>query len=262
MRVLRRPPHFLFLLFVLLLALGLAAPVRAAQSVRLTVGLTPEHLGAGTTIDFGFKIAASHGRTPPPLTALDLLYPVNIGLINSGLGLATCSPATLEVLGPAGCPPDSLMGHGTALVEIPIGPEIVHETGDITTWLAPVQEGHLALLFYADGQIPIDAGLIFTSQILEAAPPYGGSLDTTIPIIPSLPGAPDAAVVQMHATLGSAGITYYTRARGKRISYHPDGLRLPHTCPHGGFPFAASFAFGNGTHTQALTKVPCPNPDY
>lgn len=248
---------------VLLIA-ALALPASQAQAapatkpVSLSVRLTPERLGAGTTIDFTFRIAGQRGRVPPPLTGVDLFYPINMGLINSGLGLATCAPMTLETLGPLGCPPDSLMGRGTALVEIPIGPVIVSETGHITTWLAPVEDGHLALLFYAEGETPISAQLIFTSQVLEAPAPYGGSLDTIIPPIPSLPEGPYAEVVQMHATIGSQGVTYYTHVHGRRIPYHPDGLRLPHTCPRGGFPFAARFAFLDGTRSSARTRVPCP----
>jgi len=235
-----------------------AAATALAPSVKLTAGFTPERLGRGTTLGFDFRITTPHGRVPPSLTGLDLRYPANVGLIDSGLGLATCSPVTLEALGPEGCPPDSLMGHGSALVEIPVGPEIIRETGHITTWLGPVQDGHLALLFYADGKSPVSAQLIFTSQVLEAAPPYGGNLDADIPIIPGLPEAPNAAVTQMHATIGSQGVTYYTHTHGKTIPYHPDGLRLPHTCPRGGFPFAATFTFSDGGRANARTSVPCP----
>lgn len=258
-RGISRLPVLIALLAVLVLTPpALAQATQAAPQVNLAVNLTPERLGQGTTIEFTFAVAAAPGRVPPPLTAVDLRYPAHIGLIDSGLGLATCSQTTLEVLGPEGCPPDSLMGHGSALVEIPIGPEVLGETGHITTWLAPVQDGHLALLFYADGQSPIAAQLIFTSQVLEADRPYGGSLNTTIPPIPSLPDGPYVAVTQMRATIGSEGITYYARAHGRVIPYRPDGLRLPHVCPHGGFPFAATFAFLDGTHASARTRVPCP----
>ncbi len=33
----------------------------------MTASLTPEHLGAGTTINVGFQITAPHGAIPPPL---------------------------------------------------------------------------------------------------------------------------------------------------------------------------------------------------
>jgi hypothetical protein len=240
------------------LSIWLAIPAAAGQSVKLTVALSPERLGAGTTIDFSFQIATPHGSVPPPLTALDLRYPANIGLITSGLGLATCEPAALKALGPEGCPADSLMGYGSALVEIPFGPVIIQETGHLTTWMAPIQNGHLGLLFYAEGNTPVQADLIFTSLVLEATAPYGGRLDTKIPVIEGLPGGPDAAVLRMRSTIGPMHITYYQRSHGKTIAYQPNGLRLPQSCPHGGFPFAATFAFLDGTHASARTSVPCP----
>jgi hypothetical protein len=244
------------------------APARGAESmptslptappVRLAVQLTPERLGAGTTIVFELHVSNQRGTAPRPVSAIDLLFPVNLGLINSGLGLATCAEGTLEASGPEGCPRDALMGHGRALVEFPVGPEIIDETGYITTWLAPVQAGHLAMLFYAEGRSPVSAQLIFTSLLLEAAAPYGGSLNTTIPPIPTLPDAPYAAIVQMHATIGSQGITYYTHAHGRKVPYRPDGLRLPHICPHDGFPFAAVVSFSDGSRADAHSRVPCP----
>lgn len=226
--------------------------------ITLAVKLTPERLGAGTTIAFELEIPYRNGSTPRPVSAIDLLFPAGVGLIDSGLGLATCSPNALEASGPAGCPSDSLMGRGSARVEIPIGEETIGETGYITTWLAPVREGHVAMLFDVEGRSPIVAQLIFTSTLLEAGAPFGGSLSTTVPPIPTAPEAPNAAIVQMHATLGPQGITYYTHAHHRTIAYHPDGLRLPRTCPRGGFPFAAVVSFSDGSRANARSSVPCP----
>jgi hypothetical protein len=192
------------------------------------------------------------------LRAVDFRYPAKLGLLTSGLGLTSCTPTILEEVGPEGCPRNSLVGHGDAIVEIPIGPEIIRETGQITTWMGPVSNGHVSLLFYAEGHTPVSAELIFTGTILEAGAPFGGQLDTSIPVIPSLPGAPNAAVIEMHATIGPQNVTYFRHTHGKLTPYQPEGLRLPHTCPHGGFPFAATFAFQDGTHTTTHTTVTCP----
>jgi hypothetical protein len=79
-----------------------------------------------------------------------------------------------------------------------------------------------------------------------------------VPLVPSLPEAPDVAVVQLHATFGPKDLTYYEREHGKLVAYHPKGILLPNTCPHGGFAFSASFTFLDGSHTTAQTRVPCP----
>ena len=150
------------------------------------------------------------------------------------------------------------MGYGTALGELEIESEILTEEGRITTWMAPVENGHLGLLFYAESKTPVASEKIFTSQLDEAPPPYGGQLATKVPIIPTWPEGPDISVVAMTSTIGPMNVTYYAWYKGKRIPYHPNGLRLPETCPHGGFQFAAEFSFLDGSHTHTQTRVPCP----
>jgi hypothetical protein len=245
-----------FLAPALACSLWLPAVAVAAPSVKLNVSLTPERLGAGTTIAFGFQVSGQDGQLPPPLTTVDLLYPENFGLITSGLGLNTCSRQELEDRG--ACPPDSLMGYGSALAEIPFESETIQESAKITTWMASIEEGHVGLLFLAQARQPVAAELIFTSQILSAPPPFGGTLDTTIPIIPTLPEGPDVSLTQLRSTLGPMHITYYQTFHGKTTAYHPQGIRLPHTCPHNGFPFTATFTFQNDTNATAHTTVPCP----
>lgn len=252
------PPRRSLLALAIALTLLLPANASASQSATLHVALRPEHLGGRTTILFDFQIAGAGAHTPSPLTAVNLLYPRDIGLLTTGLGLKTCSPAHLESQGR--CPANSLMGYGQALVEFPIGPQLIQEHGEITTWMAPVKDGHLTLLFYAEAKEPVAASLIFTSQLLDAPVPYGGELATDIPLIPTLPEAPDAAVIHMTTTIGPMNVTYYRQFRGKRTAYHPRGVRLPKHCPRRGFPFAASFTFQDGTHTVARTAVPCPAP--
>lgn len=236
----------------------LAGVAGAAQTARLSASLTPERLGAGTTIAFGFTITATTGQVPSPLLGVDLLYPANLGIGTSGLGLATCDPQALEVLGPEGCPSESQMGYGAALVEVPFGPATLQETATTRVFMTRIHDGHFGLIFYASGEVPVDAQIVFPGLVLPAPNPYGGDLATTIPLVPTLPGAPDASVVRFSTTLGPAHLTYYERTHDKYVSYHPRGIVLPRTCPHGGFRFAARFDFQDATHAAAGTRVPCP----
>lgn len=253
-------------LLALLVALGHAWPATFARAAtpeaeptaKLSAALYPERLGQGTTIIFGFTIATTTGQVPSPLTGLDLYYPTNLGIGTSGLGLETCSAATLEADGPEGCPSQSQMGYGKGLVEIPFGPEILRETTQTSIFMAHVHEGRLELLFYANGHSPVAAQIVFHGLVLPASGPFGGDLATTIPLVPTLPGAPNAAVVQLRSTIGPLHLTYYEHTRGKYRPYHPRGIVLPRTCPRGGFRFAASFSFEDSTHTRARTTVPCP----
>ena len=230
----------------------------AEPTAKLNAGFSPERLGQGTTIIFGFTIATTTGQVPSPLTGLDLYYPANLGIGTSDLGLETCSAATLEAHGPEACPSQSQMGYGKGLVEIPFGPEILTETTQTTIFMASLRDGHLGLLFYANGHSPVAAQIVFHGVVLPASSPFGGDLATTIPLVPTLPEAPNASLVQLHSTIGPLHLTYYEHTRGKFRSYHPRGIILPRTCPRGGFHFAASFSFEDGTHTSAHTVVPCP----
>ncbi len=227
-------------------------------TAKLNAAFSPERLGQGTTIIFGFAIATTTGEVPSPLTSLDLYYPDNLGIGTSGLGLETCSAATLETYGPEGCPSQSQMGYGKGLVEIPFGPEILSETTQTMIFMAHVHDGHLGLLFYANGHAPVAAQIVFHGLVLPASSPFGGDLDTTIPLVPTLPEAPNAALVQLRSTIGPLHLTYYEHTRGKFRSYQPRGIILPSTCPRGGFHFAASFSFEDGSHTSAHATVPCP----
>jgi hypothetical protein len=230
----------------------------AAQTVKLGVRLTPERLGAGTTIEFSIQISASGKLVPSPLSELDFRYPAKIGLLTSGLGRASCTAAVLETLGKGGCPANALMGFGSALIEIQAGHEVVHEAGALSIWMGPVSSDELQLLFYASAVTPASEQLVFGGLLKEANPPFGGSLDTQIPPIPWNPEAPPASIARFTARIGPRDVTYYRRAGARKIPYRPEGLRLPHSCPHGGFPFAGTFTFMDGTTTTTRTSVPCP----
>jgi hypothetical protein len=228
--------------------------------VRLTAALTPERLGAGTTIHFGFTVATPPGQVPIAMRQIDLLYPANFGIATSGLGISTCQAKVLKAQGPPGCPPNSVMGYGTSIVEVPFGPELLQETARTTTFMAPVHDGQIGLLFYASGESPVAAELVFPGVVLPAPGPFGGDLNALLPLVPTLPEAPNAALVKLTTTLGPSHITYFEFKRGETIPYHPQGILLPRSCPQGGFRFAARFAFEDGSHASAQATVPCPAP--
>jgi hypothetical protein len=231
---------------------------QAGQSVRLKSSLRPEVLGHDTTLGFDFLIRTPRGRVPSPVLGIALHYPNDIGIALSGLGVETCRQAALEALGLRACPPDSIMGGGAATVEIPVGPTIVRETTKVTVVRAPTSGGRFALIFFADGTSPVLAQLALPAFLLEANPPFGGKVDIHLPLVPSLPESPDVALIHLHATIGPEHLTYYERVHGRTIAFRPRGIRLPKSCPRGGFPFAATFAFSDGTHRTARTSTPCP----
>jgi hypothetical protein len=246
------------LLAAALLGICLPAAPAATPSARLSGMFTPERLNQRTTLDFAFFFTAPTGQVPPPLTQIELRYPDNLGIGLSGLGLATCTEQTLEASSPSGCPPNSIMGYGEALTGIVLGSETITELAPITILRTPNQEGHFALLFYAEGSTPVDTHILFPGLLLPASAPFGGLVSIGVPLVPTLPGAPYISVLQLHATLGPRRVTYYEQANGRTLAYQPMGILLPGRCPRGGFPFAAQFSFLDGSLATAQTAVPCP----
>jgi hypothetical protein len=241
------------------LCLYLVATASATQSVKLDPAFTPYRLGAAATIDLSLQMQAPPGQLPSALTEVEVRYPQNLGFALSGLGLAVCSPAMLEADGAGGCPANSIMGRGSATAELRFGAQLVTEQASISIARAPDQEGHIALLLYASGPSPVNTEILSPAQLLPTSPPFGGRLNMELPIIPSVPGAADVAIVSLDVTIGPQGLTYYERAQGATLAYTPKGIILPRTCPHGGFPFAASFSFLDGSHPEARAVLPCPD---
>jgi hypothetical protein len=262
MRPLRRPRVRRRGLRVAAVAVALCAAMpatsRAGPSARLEVTLVPKQLGHDTTIEFGFRIEGPRGTVPPPVTKIALSYPAGFGIVTSGLGLASCKATSLEEVGLEGCPSQSLMGYGTATGDIQIGSGVIEESGATAVFMAPFQNGNIALQFYLNAEDPLSAQMIFPGLLLPARAPFGGDLTITVPLIESFPEGPDVALVRLRSTIGPLGITYYDRIHGKFVPYHPNGILLPRTCPRGGFPFAAAFTFAEGTKTSAHAAVPCP----
>lgn len=243
-----------------LIALSFAPGARAQESLSLHASLTPDLLNRQTTIGFDFAITAPGGQVPSPLTGVALRYPGDVGLVVSGLGLDVCSPATLNAVGPMGCPAEARMGSGSATVEIPVGQEIVRENAPIAIERAETKDERFALTFEAEGTSPIVAHLALPALLLSADAPFGGSVAIEPPLVPSVPEAPNVSVVRIRAEIGPEHLTYFRSQRGMLVPYTPRGVRLPKSCPRGGFPFTVAVSFLDGNRAHARTTVPCPPP--
>lgn len=242
---------------VVMLWLVVVGSVVAAPKIKLKVGFSPDKPGASTTVSIGFTIQTQGGIVPPALTEVEFKLPAGMGLGTTDLGERVCTTRILELKGVSGCPANSYMGLGEALVEVPFGPEIISEHVNLAILMAPAREEHTTVLFLAYGLTPVSAEIIFHGELLNADGRYGGELHALIPLTPTLPGAPDAAVVRMTTTLGPKGVTYYKTKKGRRVPYRPSGMVIPRVCPHGGYPFAVTFTFVDGSTASTTTSVPC-----
>ena len=241
------------------LSLGvLAQTATAAPSVKLAASFSPERLGKGTTIRIGFRVVYPNGEAPLAATAIQFFLPPGLGIATSELGLRNCLPAQLEALGRAACPANSLMGHGSATTAVPFGSRFVIEHTSVTLFSGPVQGGDPQLLFVTVGEYPVIAEIIFSALVLPAERPFGGLIETKLPLVPSVPEGPDVALLGLQTTIGPAGIVYRENIGGKAVSFRPRGILLPKRCPRGGFPFAVHLDFSDGTGASTNATVPCP----
>jgi hypothetical protein len=242
----------------LVLGICLSVPAGAAEQATLNTSFSPNRLGASTTIGFGFHITTTNGTSPSPLVGVNLKLPKGINYLTTTLGLAVCQPTALISQGLAGCSPNSRLGFGSAFVEVPFGQDSGHEIPNVQALMGPPHNGNIVVLFYADGKVPVYAQLVFQGELTPGSDTLGGSLNTGVPLIPSVPNGPPVSIVSVQTTIGPAYLTYRERRHGRIVHFHPRGVSVPLSCPHGGFQFTAEFSFLDGTSTSATSAVPCP----
>jgi hypothetical protein len=143
-------------------------------------------------------------------------------------------------------------------VDVPFGPGAGHEIPEVQAVAGPSAGGNLAVLFYANGLFPVSAQLTFAGEVLPDTGAYGSQLSTNVPLVSSVPGGPDVSIVNVQTTIGPAHLTYYKHVHGRLVAFQPRGVAVPEHCPKGGFPFAASFVFQDGSRASAGTRVSCP----
>jgi hypothetical protein len=175
--------------------------------------------------------------------------PAGLGISVRGVGI--CAKSRLRRRGAAGCPAGSLVGRGHAQMSVHAGSLTVPEEATITAFRGPNRGSRPTFEFFGQGETPLDQSSISTGVLESAGAPYGSKLKVSIPPIPTLMLEPDASVVSMSMTVGDIG-------RSPRAHAAAGSISVPRSCPAGGFPFAASFTFADGSTTSASATVPCP----
>lgn len=207
-------------------------------------------LGAGAALRAQYTISGSeYGGFPPPLIGVNFYTPAGTRI--HPRGFITCAPAALANVGPAACARRSRVTlAGSALGVVSLGAERVQERASIKAFFAPGG----ALQFFTSGSSPVSLEFLSPSRVTSAPRPYAQKFVTTVPLIETVPGAPDASTLSIDVTLGAAF------RRGHRVSYYGT---VPRHCPRGGFPLKSELLFagigGLPAQTVSVTyKAPCP----
>ena len=101
---------------------------------------------------------------------------------------------------------------------------------------------------FLDGTTPALVEMVTSARVVSAPAPFGLEFTDEMPLIETVPGAPDASVLEGTITLGAA----YRQGR-KTISY----ITLPSTCSKG-WRLMAELSFLGGATAQASYTMPCP----
>jgi hypothetical protein len=238
-----------------LAVLGLPAAASAAPVVTLVAKAVPipgfphtgNILGAGAAVEAKYTIKGTEGigGVPSPLTHVNFWLPAGTKLHPQGF--VTCAPATLENVGPKGCPKNSQASPiGSAGVAQKIGSETVRETATVQAFFAPGG----GLQFYTNAEAPISAQLIAaTGHYIPAAAPFGQEFTSEVKLITTLPEAPPVSTESINIKVGAA------YKQGKKTVYYGT---VPKKCPKGGFPVKTELTFQTGEHVTVPYKAPCP----
>jgi len=228
-----------------------AAPVVTFKATAIPIPGFPgtgNILGAGAALKSEFTITGTeYGGFPPPIIGINVSLPAGAKIHSAGF--KTCPTATLEHIGPSGCPKGSAAGPvGHALGIVSFGTERVEEETTVQGFFAPG-----GLNFFTDGHSPVSLEIVSKGHFHPVGGKFSEQFVGEIPLVETVPGAPDASVTKINVTTGAA------YKKGKTTVYY--GTE-PKTC-HGGLPLLAEVMFAGlgGLAPQTVTvayKAPCP----
>jgi len=225
----------------------LVASAHAETLATVTSLFSPDRLRARGSLSLTIQFADPQGGVPAPVRRSILRFPA--GLTLEVPRLSSCSASRLSALGAGGCPADSALGHGHALVEAQVGSQKISEDVSLWVFLGPLQNLQPTVEVLGRGYTPFDERVVLSGTMLPAGGPYGEALALSIPPIPTLTLEPDASIVTFSLVIGA-------HVDGR--AHDANTVRLPSSCPQGGFPFAGEFTYADGSSGSALTTAACP----
>lgn len=214
---------------------------------RMAAALRPDRPRARGALYVHVAYGEADGGLPVPVRLAVLRLPSALGIDIPVL--RSCQPTRLRALGTKGCPPQSLIGHGEALVEATLGSQLLGERVALSLFIGPLVNLQPTFEILAAGNTPFRERLVVAGKVIPDETPFGEDLAISLPAIPTLPLEPDAAVVSLSLIIGSP-----TAARSRQAN----AVVAPARCPAGALPLAIDSTFADGSSDTAATSLPCP----
>lgn len=225
----------------------LAGSAQAQTSATIEPAFTPDRLNAEGALTLTIDYSAGEAAVPSPVRRLVMMLPAGLGL--NIPTLRSCSATRLLVRGASGCPAQSKLGGGHALIEADAGSQLITERITLSLFLGPLQGFQPTFEVLGQGHTPLLRRIVLRGTVIPGHSPYGEELMMSIPPIPTVPLEPDASVAELTLTVG---------ASAHRLAADANTIVVPPGCPVGGFPFAAETTYADGLTGSSLATAFCP----
>jgi hypothetical protein len=222
------------------------AVAASGTAATIAAALSPDRLGARAQLTFTIHFAGGERGVPSPVVRSVLKFPAGLNLDIPNL--RSCSPARLQARGAHGCPAQSRIGGGHAVVEGYLGSQLTVENVTLSAFLGPLRNLQATVEIFGEGYAPLGEQMVLTANGLTDPAPYGEGLELSIPPIPTVPPGSNASILTFTLAIGASG----------HLNANANTVLIPSRCPPGGFPFAAEFTYVDGSSGRALATVPCP----
>ncbi len=247
----------------LIAACAAPASALAAETLSATPKLTGT-LGGPGTLTVNASATNTLGGIPTPLTQLVIDFPP--GITYNFATTPTCRVSIVQGASgsvPPVCPAGSKVGKGTAFIEANLGASTLMEGAVLDIYLT--SRSPVVFEVWGNGTTPILETLTFPVTFTAAAAPFAQKITANIPAIPTVPGGPNASVVNLGFTVGgthTATTTRTVKRGGKSVKQTVKttvGLfDLPKKCAGGALSYGSNATFADGSNPSLSGKVACP----
>jgi hypothetical protein len=225
-------------------ALASATPTVTAKARIVPIPGFPHTgncLGCGAALEAELAISGTeYAGGPPPVTQVKIIFPKGSKITTSGF--PTCSAAAVERGGVGVCKRNAVAGSGSAAGFVSLGGERVAETTSLTFFYVPG-----GVDTWIEGDTPVKIEKLAKGH--WNFPASGPVITSEVPLIETLPGAPDASPTDIKIKSGTA------MRKGRRTIYYGT---VPRSCPKGGFRGKAEITFLEEGTVPVETRLPCP----
>jgi hypothetical protein len=223
---------------------GEAGPSPTGQIQTLEVSHSPTKASKkkkprGVRAKVVLTLKKADGTKPSPTTDAIVTLPRGMGTNYSDF--PTCSQATLQSRGPSGCPSKSKVGTGR--LEADATPVIAKVGGTVAAYNGP----NRTYLLYVVPEI--------SSPLVIPGKLRGRVLDFDVPLVPTLPGQPNATLTYFEVTTGGS-IKKNKRVKGKRKRVTINYLENPTRCS-GNYEWKIEFGYENGERLTPTDGATC-----